>query len=202
MAADSGIHRRWRGINTPDVGGNLEEVAAVERQLGVMLPPSAKEFVAFANDFYDMSKLPPHPRYCYLFPCKVPHLDNIRSNRAVSLIYYTFNSTAIGVAHEDLANANPPTYWFHNGHTNAIDPEGLGMATFHPTTRELWQPSLSLAIFRSLVIDIPAAGSMAADLLDLDDFLDRLAVDFPIQARFDDARGVRVRRDASGGIRF
>ncbi len=43
---------RWRGIPMPDVGGRPEEVRAAEARLGVALPPSVREYVAYAHDVF------------------------------------------------------------------------------------------------------------------------------------------------------
>ncbi len=41
---------RWHGVAVPDVGGREDEVRAEEARLGLTLPASVREFVAFAHD--------------------------------------------------------------------------------------------------------------------------------------------------------
>lgn len=48
---------RWHGIPMADVGGRVEEVRAAEGRLGVTLPPSVREYVAYAHDVF------PQPDY-------------------------------------------------------------------------------------------------------------------------------------------
>ncbi len=40
---------RWLGVPMPDIGGHADEVAAVEKRLGLTLPPSVRERIAFPN---------------------------------------------------------------------------------------------------------------------------------------------------------
>ena len=44
---------RWHGIPMPDIGGRPEEVRTEEERLGLYLPPSVREWVAFAHDCID-----------------------------------------------------------------------------------------------------------------------------------------------------
>jgi hypothetical protein len=41
---------RWHGIPLGDVGGRLTEVRATEQRLGRQLPPSVREYVAYAHE--------------------------------------------------------------------------------------------------------------------------------------------------------
>src|SRR5262249_17492289 len=41
---------RWHGHALPDVGGHREEVARIERRVGLPLPPSVREWVAYGHD--------------------------------------------------------------------------------------------------------------------------------------------------------
>jgi uncharacterized protein (TIGR02996 family) len=41
---------RWHGIPMPDVGGRVADIAATEERLGLTLPPSVREYVAYAHD--------------------------------------------------------------------------------------------------------------------------------------------------------
>lgn len=65
---------RWHGTPMADVGGRLDEIRAAEGRLGVMLPPSVQEYVAYAYDVfpqpdcrivlrdgYVMERMPDHP---------------------------------------------------------------------------------------------------------------------------------------------
>src|SRR3954468_15073383 len=41
---------RWHGVAVPDVGGWRPEVRQTEDRLGLALPPSVREYVAYAHD--------------------------------------------------------------------------------------------------------------------------------------------------------
>jgi uncharacterized protein (TIGR02996 family) len=47
---------RWHGIPLGDVGGRLTEVRATEQRLGRQLPPSVREYVAYAHEVASLCK--------------------------------------------------------------------------------------------------------------------------------------------------
>lgn len=74
---------RWRGIGMPDVGGRTDRVREEEARLGLSLPPSLREFVAFAHDVfrppdgrgvlrdvYTMERIPDHPALSLMIQCE------------------------------------------------------------------------------------------------------------------------------------
>jgi uncharacterized protein (TIGR02996 family) len=58
---------RWHGIHVSDVGGRRAEIEQAEGRLGLELPPSLREYIAYVYDIADSS--PPHDprRYNTLF---------------------------------------------------------------------------------------------------------------------------------------
>src|SRR5262249_46269847 len=105
---------------------------------------------------------------------------------AVSLIYYTLDNGVLGVAYEDLGDADPRTSFFDE----ALDDNGAFIPP--PASRPhrspmVFAPSVSLSIFQNLFIELPTAGSMEARGARPDDWRPRLADAFPTHARFDDA---------------
>jgi uncharacterized protein (TIGR02996 family) len=176
---------RWHGISVPDVGGQRAKIAQVEEQLGVELPASLREYVAYIHDLAD-SSLPHDPRrYNTLFHSAYSVIHLLSRYPAVSLIHFTLDSSVLGIARADLTTADPPTYCFDE----VVDENGVSYSppsSRSPRPPTLFAPSLSLSIFRNLFIQLPTAGDMEARGADLDDWLPRLAFDFPIHARFDD----------------
>jgi uncharacterized protein (TIGR02996 family) len=177
---------RWHGIAVPDIGGQRTQVAQAEEQLGWARPESLGEFVAYVHDIADSS--PPHdPRsYNTLFHSAYSMLHHLHRHMAVSLIHFTLDSGVLGVAREDLAAADPRTFFFEE----VIDDNGTSLpppSSRPPRPPAFHAPSLSLSIFQNLFIQLPTAGDMEARGVDPEDWLPRLAADFPIHAQFDNA---------------
>jgi uncharacterized protein (TIGR02996 family) len=177
---------RWHGIDVPDVGGRAAEVRQAEERLGLALPPSLQEYVAFIHDLADSS--PPHDprRYNTLFHSACSVIHHLRCDPAVSLIHFTLDSRVLGIARADLTTADPRTYCFDE----VVDENGVSFpppSSRSPRPPTLFAPSLSLSIFQCLFIELPTAGTIEAYGASPDDWLPRLAADFPVHARFDDA---------------
>jgi hypothetical protein len=100
---------RWHGIPMADIGGRLAEVRAAEEQLGVTLPPSVREYVAYAHDVF------PQPDY------RIVHRDGYVMERmpdhpAVSLMIQGEGDMHWAVLLADLGQSDPlvHTYiWDH-----------------------------------------------------------------------------------------
>ncbi|MGL6074745.1 MAG: TIGR02996 domain-containing protein [Fimbriiglobus sp.] len=58
-------HERWNGDPMPDVGGHRDKVAEAERRLGLTLPPSVQEYIAFAHDLPQSGEFSPESREVY-----------------------------------------------------------------------------------------------------------------------------------------
>jgi hypothetical protein len=89
----------------PDVGGRPEEVRAAEARLGVALPPSVREYVAYAHDVF------PRPDY------RVVHrdgyvMDRVPGHPAVSLMIQGEGDVHWAVRLADLGDSDPPVHTF------------------------------------------------------------------------------------------
>ena len=71
------------------------------------LPPSLREYVAYVYDLADSSPAHDPRQYNTLFHCAYYLLCRLHRHPAVSLIYYTLDSGTLGVADEDLGDADP-----------------------------------------------------------------------------------------------
>src|SRR5262245_56433541 len=152
---------RWHGIEVPDGGGRRAEVRQAEERLGLELPPSLREYVAYAHDLGDSSLAHDPRRYNTLFHSACYLLSRLHRHPAVSLIYYTLDNGVLGVANEDLGDADPRTYFFDE----ALDDNGAFIPP--PASRPhrspiVFAPSVSLSILQNLFIELPTAGSMEA----------------------------------------
>ena len=92
---------RWHGIHVPDIGGHRVEIEQAEERLGLELPPSLREFVAYVHDIGASS--PPHDPRCYntLFHSASFILHLLHFHAVLSLIHFTLDCGVLGVALED-----------------------------------------------------------------------------------------------------
>jgi len=177
---------RWHGVGVGDVGNRREVVRQAEERLGLELPPSVQEFIAYAHDLgcagtpaYDRT------RSVSLFHCAGYYLEHLTSHPAVSVISYSLDDSVLGVAHEDLNEPDPRTFSYSQWYDDVeYEPSGAAFPT--SPGPEFFTASLSLSIFLNLLTELPTAGKMRTTPENPDEFLTRLGVDFPIHARFDD----------------
>jgi uncharacterized protein (TIGR02996 family) len=89
---------RWHRVPMPDVGGRQNEIAEAESRLGRTLPPSLREWVAFAHDAMGI-------------PGIIDSADFVRDWADPPALYLGFHPDAEGgwvVRHEDLSRPDPP----------------------------------------------------------------------------------------------
>lgn len=117
--------------NLPDVGGHADEVAAVEKRLGLTLPPSVREFVAFAHDLsaHQQGKMGIF-RDGYL-------VEEVPDQPAVSLIELSEGTARWAIQRDDISEPNPPVHVY-------VDSQGEADERF---VQGLWPPSPSLTEF-------------------------------------------------------
>jgi uncharacterized protein (TIGR02996 family) len=58
-------HERWSGDPMPDVGGHRDKVSETELRLGLALPVSVREYIAFVHDLPQSKEFPPEDRQIY-----------------------------------------------------------------------------------------------------------------------------------------
>lgn len=99
---------RWCGVPMPDVGGRPEDVRAEEERLGVALPPSVREFVAFA---FDVS---PSPGSRVLSGGY--RMEWVTSQPAIALMVDLGENFQWAVRFTDLGAPDPPVHTYSRGH--------------------------------------------------------------------------------------
>ncbi len=117
-------HERWTGESIPDTGGHAPVIEAVERRLGRILPPSVREYVAFANDI-NCNRNSGLERFCvYRDPYT---LTPVPGHPALSLILQSEGDVHWAVRYEDLHLEDPPVYMYHWGDSEDVfvQPEEL-----------------------------------------------------------------------------
>jgi uncharacterized protein (TIGR02996 family) len=102
---------RWNKRPVPDVGGHRKEVRAVEARLGRTLPPSVREWVAFARDVWQ------HENDTTVFR-DVYQMKELDGHSAVSLLLQGEGDYHWAVRHADLTIADPSVYGFHLDYDN------------------------------------------------------------------------------------
>jgi uncharacterized protein (TIGR02996 family) len=179
---------RWRGEPVGDAGRWGPEVRAEEERLGLELPPSVREYVALAHELGEAPR--PNGRFPtrrLLFHCALYRLDHLPS-QGISLINHTLADAFSGVVYDDLGRADPATSYFGRAEDDVeFDEAGVPTHVLVHAVPQPYGPSLTQSIFLNLFLELPTAGEMSTTLTHPEEFLARLARDFPIHARFDDA---------------
>jgi uncharacterized protein (TIGR02996 family) len=98
-------HERWTGEPMPDVGGHADEVAETEKRLGLTLPQSVREFVAFAHDL-----CPNRGGRVGAFYRDIYTLEAVLGQPALSLVLQGEGDIHWAIRHSDLRSPNPPVY--------------------------------------------------------------------------------------------
>jgi uncharacterized protein (TIGR02996 family) len=96
---------RWHGIPMADVGGRPEQVRAAEGRLGVMLPPSAREYVAYAHDVF------PRPDYRIVLRDDYV-MEQMPNHPAISLLIQGEGDMQWAVRLADLGDPDPPVHTY------------------------------------------------------------------------------------------
>jgi uncharacterized protein (TIGR02996 family) len=95
---------RWHGIPLGDVGGRLTEVRAVEQRLGRQLPPSLREYVAYANEVTS------------LCTGGIAHRDDftmeLRNGHSALTVMVWDGVLRWAIPYEHLSQEDPPVYAF------------------------------------------------------------------------------------------
>lgn len=121
---------RWYGFPMPDVGGRAEEIRAAEERFGVSLPPSVREYVAFAHDVFP---------WCGdgLVLRDELTLERMADQPAFSLLILSEGDIHWAVLSADLSEADPRVHTFVlDVVSNAPD----GMARFVPDPNSVAVP--------------------------------------------------------------
>lgn len=157
---------RWNGGTLGDVGGRTEEIRQVEARLGRTLPPSIREWVAFAHDLMG------NPKYEEVLR-DVFQMEELEGHAAVSLLLQGEGDYHWAVRHEDFVLPDPPVHGFH------LDEEN-----FLPDERNPIQSSVTAFVLEYVIAYTPAAGGSFGVLVDDSTKLIRdLAASFPVRCR-------------------
>ena len=130
-------HERWTGEPMPDIGGRQAEIEETERRLGLTLPPSVREYVAFAHDLPRLEG--EHGIGMYRDPYM---MELVPGHLALSLIMQAEGDVHWAIQLDDLRRDDPPVHTYYLGRLDDEVIEG----EFVPSGREL-TPPLSRFLF-------------------------------------------------------
>ena len=162
---------RWHGVSVPDVGGRRDVVAREEARLGLTLPESVRELIAFAHDVgnegnddgTDWTML---NRSLHRF---AESLDRETGN---GLSFTGLDGVGVGIFENDLSLADPPIQYFEEGWQ-----EGSTLAA---QTMTAW-------MFKSLCWVLWHNYSLSGRPQEPNSYVNRVSNGFAIYAQFDDA---------------
>ena len=171
---------RWyRYPYLPDVGGRSSEVLATEERLGRKLPPSVREWVAFAYDVrglwveHDVLISDDH----YVFGELVYRMEELPGYSALVLCQGERDRWRDTVLHANLDVPDPPVHGF------TVDPDRRG--SFVPLSQPL-HGTLTYSVITLAMGRVPGGGGgFTAVLEEPDSILGELRGAFPVQCAFD-----------------
>jgi uncharacterized protein (TIGR02996 family) len=100
------FYERWHRRPLGDVGGRADEIREVEARLGRTLPPSVREWVAFAHDVGKKDRV--HAVLRELF-----EMQDFPGLPATSLVLQSEGDYWWAVRHADFSLPDPPVYGVH-----------------------------------------------------------------------------------------
>ena len=161
---------RWHGVALGDVGRYAEEARQIGKQMGLTLPPSMGEWIAFTTDLGSVDN--EVFRDC-------PEVKRLEDLSAVSLMIQGEADYWWAVRYENLGQADPPVDGWN------LDYEAEGGSRF--VHDRLFASRLTNFVFNYLTIYLHGdQGGFGREVDASPEFLDRLAVAFPVHAAFDD----------------
>lgn len=164
-------HERWTGEPMPDVGGHADKIEETEKRLGLTLPASVREYIAFAHDLNRGNTRE------WMAVYRDPYtMRPVPGNTALSLILQSEGDVHWAVRFEEMHRPDPPVYTYLWGE----DENGeLSEEVFVPEQAE---PSLSVSHFLFWYAHgygSDAAGSMSVGVRDVKRVRAQLRETFP-----------------------
>jgi uncharacterized protein (TIGR02996 family) len=160
---------RWYGIPMGDVGGRRKEVAKEQRRLGRQLPPSVREFVAYA---YDVS---PEETPRFVFEDNRYEMEPVDDYPALALLVFLQRDMYWAVHYDDLGRDDPPVHLYEL----SDDPEGPHLAPW--TGRDGEPYSVSEFLLMKVEFHKPEAGNFRSRVAETGKLRKRLNATFPVR---------------------
>lgn len=166
---------RWCRIPMPDVGGRGDEIREAETRLGRTLPPSVREYVAFAHDVHQDEDFVDVFRDAY-------QMVDLAGCAALSLLLQCEGDHHWAILHADLGGDDPRVSEF----LSDFDTQDQ---TFIPHQRNPTHPTVT-----SFVLDYTFSytngigGGFGTEIRDANPLLRDLEATYPVQAVFGKTR--------------
>jgi uncharacterized protein (TIGR02996 family) len=163
---------RWHRLPLADVGGRADEIREAEARLGRVLPPSVREWVAFAHD------VRPSPDYHVVLRDHY-QMQELEGHSAVSLLLQGEGDYHWAIRHEDFALPDPPVYGFH------WDFETWDESTFVPDEQNPIATTLTaFVLWYAMQFTHGAGGGFGTHVADPAKLIHDLKGAFPVRSRF------------------
>jgi uncharacterized protein (TIGR02996 family) len=167
---------RWHGFPMPDVGGRAKEVHQAEKKLGLNLPPSVREWIAFGVDLEKKGWFGHVLRDCY-------EVKDLTELSAVSLMIQGEGDFYYAVKKDNLKDADPPVHGY------VLDWENEGENRFVDHRQEPFVSHVASFVLGHMSFYLHGAGGgFGTSVESTAKLQQQLTGEFPVQAEFDHLR--------------
>src|SRR5262245_19966696 len=163
---------RWHRVPMPDVGGRQAEIAEEEARLGRTLPPSVREWIAFAHDVSH------RPDYPVVFR-DVYQMELLSGHPAISLLLQGEGDYHWTVLLADLQRVDPPVHGYHLDYGRETTDD------FVPDDRKPLTDTVTSFAFEYGLAYLHGTGGCGIDAANPEELIRELKVSFPVHARWD-----------------
>jgi hypothetical protein len=158
----------------PDIGGRTGEIRQSEAELGRTLPPSLREWVAFAHDVRSS------PNYHNVLR-DVYQMQELEGHSAVSLLLQSEGDYHWAVRHADFTIPDPPVYGFH------WDIDNYDESTFVPDSANPVAASITSFALGYVIANTRGEGGRFNTVVpDPARLIRKLEAAFPVRCRIDE----------------
>jgi uncharacterized protein (TIGR02996 family) len=165
---------QWHRLPLGDVGGRADEIREAETRLGRTLPPSVREWVAFAHDVRRQSLYHDVLRDVY-------QMQELDGHSAVSLLLQGEGDYHWAVRHTDLGLPDPPVCGFYEDFENEGEDEGAFVPDdLHPPTSTL----TAFALEYIWAYTHGVGGGFGTEVAKTAKLIRDLEATFPVRSRF------------------
>ncbi len=163
---------RWHGVPMPDLGGQADAIAAIEKDHNVVLASSFREWIAFARDLQARNSFGKVMRDGFV----VEDLTEAAGDRALTLMLQTEGDVYWAVFKRNLNEVDPPVamYVFND---DDFDDRPFILA------RNAESSLMSFVFGHMMAYLHGAGGGFSTRVNDIDSLRLRLSTAFPVEAR-------------------
>lgn len=163
--------RRWHGVTLSEVGQHTSVVQSKESELGIKLPPSFREWVAFSTELIAQGSFG-ILRDCY-------EVTRLEEHRATSLLLQGEGDVYWAVKDENLGEPDPPIDMYFLDYESETSDRFVHCATEYPHLTSFVLGHMSYFLHGK-------GGGCLVRVNPSDEFLAEMHAAFPVQSKFDD----------------